>query len=186
MEQLTLSAMAAMPTHRNLDTVEQPMIMLISLLTPCAALAVVAQLMAQPTTQITTKLQPLAASMMKRLHKNASINGLKTSPTPQDHASSTARPSHILSMATRHTPTSSTMEVAATDQLMFGSTSAITIGTIFSSLQVPMHLTYKAEEENGTLRPVELIDSASVYQRTRLMASATKDALLEIDFENSV
>jgi hypothetical protein len=70
--------------------------------------------------------------------------------------------------------------------LMFGSTSAITIGTIFSSLQVPMHLTYKAEEENGTLRPVELIDSASVYQRTRLMASATKDALLEIDFENSV
>lgn len=186
MEQLTLSAMAAMYTHKNLDTVEQPMIMLSSPPTPCAALAAVAPQMAQPTTQITMKLQPLAASTMKRLHKNASINGLKTSPIPLDHASSTVRPSHLLSMATRHMPTSSTTEVAATDQLMFGSTSAITIGTIYSSLQVPMHLTYKAEEENGTLRPAELIDSASVCQRTRLMASATRDALLEIDFENSV
>jgi len=141
MEQSTLSAMPAMSTHKNLNTVEPPMIMLNSPPTPCAALAAVAPQMAQPTTQITTKLQLLAASTMKRLHKNASINGLKTSATPQDHASSTARPSHILSVATRNTPTSSTMEVAAVDQLMFGSTSAITIGTIFSCLQVPTHLT---------------------------------------------
>ena len=140
-EQLTRTATAAMNILKSRATVEQPMIMLSSLPTPCAALAAAAPQMAQLTTQITTKLQLLAASTMKRLHKNASINGLKTSPTPHDHASSTANSSHILSMATRHTPTSSTMEVAATDQLMFGSTSAITIGTIFSCLQVPTHLT---------------------------------------------
>ena len=57
MEQLTLSAMAAMSTHKSLDTVEQSMIMLSSPPTLCAALAAVGPQTAQLTTLITKKLQ---------------------------------------------------------------------------------------------------------------------------------
>jgi hypothetical protein len=108
-------------TLTTLHTVAPHTMMPISLLTTCAALAVAVLQVDHPTQELTLLPIQQLALMMQQRAKHALINGLLTSNSLLNSASSTARLSHSQPTDLPHMPTFSTTEDAATKKLISGS-----------------------------------------------------------------